>query len=220
MKITILTLFPQMFAPLEHSIIKRARESGKIEIETVDFRAYSKDKHRKVDDYSFSGGAGLVLAAQPIVDCIESVDPKHSAHRIFMTPAAPVLTQKRAVELAAKKHLLILCGHYEGVDQRAIDLCFDEVISIGDYVLTGGELPAMVLVDAVARHVEGVINAESLKRESFSVPLLEHPQYTRPREYRGICVPEVLTSGNHEAIENWKREESIKMTRKHRPEML
>lgn len=222
MKVTILTLFPQMFAPLEQSIIKRARESGKMEIELIDFRAYSKDKHKKVDDYSFSGGAGLVLAAQPIVDCVESVDPKHASHRIFMTPAAKVLTQKRAIELAGKDWLLILCGHYEGVDQRAIDLCFDEVISIGDFVLTGGELPAMVLVDSVSRYVDGVINAESLERESFSSSslALEHPHYTRPREYRGICVPEVLTSGNHAAIEKWKKEASIDVTKKHRPELL
>jgi len=168
-KIDILTLFPQMFSALDHSIVGRARAAGKIEINLIDFRAWSKDKHKKVDDYSFSGGAGLVLCAQPIVDCIETIDPNHESHRIFLTPAAPVLTQQRVKDLAVNhKRLTLLCGHYEGVDQRAIDLCFDEVLSIGDYVLTGGEIPAMVLVDAVARYVDGVINPESLKTESFS----------------------------------------------------
>ena len=219
MKIDILTLFPEMFSGLEHSIIGRARFAGKIEINTIDFRKYSTNKHRKVDDYSFSGGAGLVLAAQPIVDCVETIDPDHKARRIFLTPAAPVLTQARVVELAVKhKWIILLCGHYEGVDQRAIDLCFDEVISIGDYVLTGGELPAMVLVDAVARHIDGVINSESLKNESFTDgDLLEHPQYTRPREYRGLTVPDVLLGGNHAEIEKWKQSASQETTKKYRP---
>ena len=236
MKIDIMTLFPEMFSALEHSIVGRARTTRKIEINLVDFRKYSTDKHKKADDYSFSGGAGLVLCAQPIVDCVESIDPDHKAHRIFLTPAAPVLTQVRVRELAANyKHLLLLCGHYEGVDQRAIDLCFDEVISIGDYVMTGGELPAMVLTDAVARHIDGVINAESLKTESFSNNLslvtchlslqnpsgvLEHPQYTRPREFRGMNVPEVLLSGNHAEIEKWKQNESIRITKEYRPDLL
>jgi len=150
--------------------------------------------------------------AQPIVDCVEAIDPTHAAHRIFLTPAAAVLTQAQVRELAKKDRLLLLCGHYEGVDQRVIDLCFDECISIGEYVLTGGELPAMVLADAVARHVPGIINAESLAHESFSQDFdnnsslsWEHPQYTRPREFRGVIVPEVLLSGNHAEIEKWKR---------------
>jgi len=207
MQIDILTLFPKMFAPLEHSIIKRAADAGKVKINLVDFREYSKDKHRKVDDTPFGGGAGLVLMAQPIVDCVEAIDPKHEAHRIFLTPAAPVLTQKRVRELGVKPRLLLLCGHYEGVDQRAIDLCFDECISIGEYVLTGGELPAMVLVDAVARYVPGVINAESLQTESFSTEkMYEHPQYTKPREFRGKAVPEVLLCGDHGKIKKWRSE--------------
>lgn len=222
MRIDILTLFPQMFSALDHSIVGRARAAGKVEINLVDFRAWSKDKHKKVDDYSFSGGAGLVLAAQPIVDCIEETDPKHQSHRIFLTPAAPVLTQQRVKDLAVNhKWLTLLCGHYEGVDQRAIDLCFDEVLSIGDFVLTGGEIPAMVLVDAVARYVPEVINKESLKNESFSLSpnqdaLLEYPQYTRPREYRGLHVPEVLFSGNHVEIEKWKKQASKEMTKKYK----
>jgi len=219
MRIDILTLFPQMFSALEHSIVGRAKKAGKIEINYIDFRRWSTDKHKRVDDASFSGGAGLVLSAQPIVDCVEAIDPNHESHRIFLTPAAPVLTQQRVKELAVNhKRLTLLCGHYEGVDQRAIDLCFDEVISIGDYVLTGGEIPAMVLVDAVARYVDGVISAESLKNESFAESnLLEHPQYTRPREFRGLHVPEVLVGGNHAEIEKWKKQASIEVAKKHRP---
>jgi tRNA (guanine37-N1)-methyltransferase len=221
-----------MFSALDHSIVGRARKAGKLEINLVDFREWSTDKHKKVDDYSYSGGAGLVLSAQPIVDCIQAIDPDHQSHRIFLTPAAPVLTQERIKQIAVNhKRLTLLCGHYEGVDQRAIDLCIDEVVSIGDYVLTGGEIPAMVLVDAVARYVEGVINPESLVNESFSPSLrggttkqsqtdpqvlLEHPQYTRPREFRGLTVPEVLLGGNHAEIEKWKREQSITVTKKYR----
>ena len=212
-----------MFSALDHSIIKRARDAGKLEINLVDFREFSHDKHKKVDDYSFSGGAGLVLMAQPIVDCIAKTDPTHQAHRIFLTPAAPVLTQQKVVELSRKPRLILLCGHYEGVDQRAIDLCCDEVLSVGDYVLTGGEIPAMVLTDAVARHCEGVINPESLKNESFQgggggerPALLEHPQYTRPREFRGLTVPEVLLSGNHAEIAKWKQQASEQVTKKWR----
>ncbi|MCL2755976.1 MAG: tRNA (guanosine(37)-N1)-methyltransferase TrmD [Firmicutes bacterium] len=212
MKITILTLFPQMFSGIEHSIIKRARENGKVEISLVDFREYTKDKHKKVDDIPYGGGNGMVIMAEPIVECIEAIDPKHQAHRIFLTPAAPTLTQKRVTQLSQKKNLLILCGHYEGVDQRAIDLCFDETISIGEYVLTGGEIAAMVLVDAVARYVDGVITKGSLDNESHTNGMLEHPQYTRPREYRGMQVPEVLLNGNHKEIEKWKTEQSEKIT--------
>ncbi|MCL2847108.1 MAG: tRNA (guanosine(37)-N1)-methyltransferase TrmD [Firmicutes bacterium] len=213
MKITILSLFPQMFAPLEHSIIRRARDAGHLQIEIVDFRDYTTDKHRRVDDIAFGGGAGMVLSAQPIVDCVMAVDPNHTAHRIFLTPAAKTLTQDRVVELSKKSHLLLLCGHYEGVDQRAIDLCFDEVLSIGEYVLTGGEIPAMVVVDAVARYVDGVISPESLENESHTNGMLEHPQYTRPREFRGLTVPDVLLSGNHAAIKKWQADESARITK-------
>jgi len=215
MQIDILTLFPDMFSALNHSIVKRARDKGVLKINLINFRDFSTNKHKKVDDYSFSGGAGLVLSAQPIVDCIESIDPNHEAHRIFLTPAAPVLTQSRIREIASQhSRLILLCGHYEGVDQRAIDLCIDEVVSIGDYVLTGGEIPAMVLVDAVSRYVDGVINAESLVNESHTNGQLEHPQYTRPREFRGLTVPDVLLSGNHAEIEKWKKSESERVTKK------
>lgn len=209
-----------MFAPLEQSIIGRARASGKIEINIVNFRDFTNDKHKRVDDTAFGGGAGMVIMAQPVVDCIEFIDPNHDATRIFLTPAAPVLTQAKAIALSQKKHIILLCGHYEGVDQRAIDLCIDEVISIGDYVLTGGELAAMVLTDAVARHVDGVISSESLVNESFSNPdnlqLLEHPQYTKPREFRGLAVPDVLLNGNHAEIQKWKVQQSKHVTKKYR----
>ena len=206
MKITILSLFPEMFAPLKHSILKRATDSGAVSIDIIDFREYSTDKHRKVDDVAFGGGAGMVLMCQPIIDCIESLDPDHHAHRIYLTPAAPRLTHQKVVELSKKSDVIMLCGHYEGIDQRIIELAIDECVSIGDYVLTGGELPAMVLTDAIVRHIPGVISADSLIHESHTEPnTWEHPHYTRPREYRGKAVPEVLLSGNHAQIEKWRK---------------
>ncbi len=214
MRWTILTLFPEMFTPLQTSILGRATKAGKLQIELVNFRDYSTDKHRKVDDNSYSPGAGLVLSCQPIYDCLQAIDPEHKAHRIFMTPAAPILTQNRVVELSQYEHIIILCGHYEGVDQRVIDACFDEVISIGEFVLTGGEIPAMVLVDAVSRYVDGVINKDSLTMESYVDGKLEYPQYTRPRVWNGMAVPEVLFSGNHAAIQKWKDEASADVTEK------
>ena len=212
MRFDILTIFPEMFEPLRQSIIGRGVKAGHIEINYVNFREYTTNKHRRVDDSPFGGGAGLVLTAQPIVDCIEAIDPKHEAHRIFMTPAAPVFTQKRAVELSKKSRIIILCGHYEGVDQRAIDICMDEVLSIGNFVLTGGELPAMCVVDAVARQVPGVLKAESLDNESFTHgdDYHEAPQYTRPRSFRGKDVPEILLSGNHKNIKTWQRRDEKK----------
>lgn len=204
-----------MFAPLESSIIARAAKAEKIKIDVVNFRDYSTNKHHKVDDYSYSPGAGLVLTCQPIYDCLQAIDPDHRAHRVFMTPAAPVLTQKRVMALAKYPEIIILCGHYEGVDQRVIDACFDEVISIGKFVLTGGEIPAMVLVDAVSRYVDGVINQESLQSESYLDDKLEYPQYTRPREWQGRTVPEVLLSGNHAAIRKWKDAASAAVSKKY-----
>lgn len=201
MNITVLTLFPEMFAPLFESVIGRAVNGGKLNIKIVNIRDYAENKHFKCDDYPFGGGAGMVMMPQPIGSAIEAADPDHRAHRIYMSPRGRVFTQKRAVELSELGDLLILCGHYEGVDQRVIDLYIDEELSVGDYVLTGGELPAMVVCDCVARYVEGVISGESLKDESFSAGLLEYPQYTRPAVYKGLSVPEVLLSGNHE---RWK----------------
>ena len=220
MNITVLTLFPEMFAPLFESVIGRAVNGGKLNIKIVNIRDYAENKHFKCDDYPFGGGAGMVMMPQPIGSAIEAADPDHRAHRIYMSPRGRVFTQKRAVELSRLGDLPILCGHYEGVDQRVIDLYIDEELSVGDYVLTGGELPAMVVCDCVARYVEGVISGESLKDESFSAGLLEYPQYTRPAVYKGLSVPEVLLSGNHEKVDAWRREQSLEITRKNRPDLL
>lgn len=220
MNITVLTLFPEMFAPLFESVIGRAVSGGKLNIKIINIRDYAENKHFKCDDYPFGGGAGMVMMPQPIGSAIEAADPDHRAHRIYMSPRGRVFTQKRAVELSRLGDILILCGHYEGVDQRVIDLYIDEELSVGDYVLTGGELPAMVVCDCVARYVEGVISGESLKDESFSAGLLEYPQYTRPAVYKGLSVPEVLLSGNHEKVEKWRREQSLEITRKNRPDLL
>ena len=220
MNITVLTLFPEMFAPLFESVIGRAVSGVKLNIKIVNIRDYAENKHFKCDDYPFGGGAGMVMMPQPIGSAIEAADPDHRAHRIYMSPRGRVFTQKRAVELSRLGDLLILCGHYEGVDQRVIDLYIDEELSVGDYVLTGGELPAMVVCDCVARYVEGVISGESLKDESFSAGLLEYPQYTRPAVYKGLSVPEVLLSGNHEKVDAWRREQSLEITRKNRPDLL
>ena len=220
MKITILTLFPEMFTALTQSILGRALKSGKFSVDIVDIRDYTEDKHLKCDDYPFGGGAGMVMMAQPIGSAIEAVDPDHKARRIYLSPKGKTFRQEKVFELVEEEHLVLLCGHYEGVDQRAIDLFIDEEISIGDYVLTGGELPAMVVVDCVARYVEGVLSPESLVQESFSENLLEYPQYTRPVEYRGLTVPEVLRSGNHAEIDKWRRAQAEAVTRKMRPDLL
>lgn len=220
MKITILTLFPEMFAPLASSIIGRAAESGKININIVNIRDYSQDKHLKCDDYPFGGGAGMVMMPQPIASAISAVDPEHVARRIYMSPKGRVFSQQKAFELSALDDILLLCGHYEGVDQRVLDMYIDEEISIGDYVLTGGELPAMVVCDAVARYVDGVLAAGSLVDESFADGGLEYPQYTRPAVFNGVSVPDVLLSGDHAKIAKWRREEGRKLTKKLRPDLL
>ncbi len=220
MKITILTLFPEMFSALGASILGRAQKEKKLELEIVDIRDYTEDKHKKCDDYPFGGGAGMVMMAQPIGSAIEAVDPGHGARRIYLSPKGRTLRQEHIFRLAEEEHLVLLCGHYEGVDQRAIDLFIDEEISIGDYVLTGGELPAMVLVDCVSRYIDGVISPSSLVDESFSDGLLEYPQYTRPVEYRGLSVPEVLRGGNHAEIDKWRHEQALKITEKNRPDLL
>ncbi len=220
MKIDILTLFPEMFAPMQASILGRAQKEGKLTINAVNIRDYTKDKHLKCDDYPFGGGAGMVMTPQPIGSAIEALDPQHKARRIYLSPKGEVFRQQKVFQLLEYEHLILLCGHYEGVDQRVIDLFIDEEISIGDYVLTGGELPAMVIADCVARYADGVLNAASLVQESFSENLLEYPQYTRPVEYRGLAVPEVLRSGNHAEIDKWRREQAEKLTREKRPDML
>ena len=220
MKITVLTLFPEMFAPLKESIIGRAVDGGKLQIEIVNIRDYSEDKHKKCDDYPFGGGAGMVIMPQPVGSAVNAVDPEHKALRIYTSPKGETLTQQKVLKLARCGDIVILCGHYEGVDQRALDMYFDEEISIGDYVLTGGELPSMVICDSVARYVDGVLAAGSLVDESFSDGLLEYPQYTRPAVYNGVGVPEVLLSGNHAEIDKWRKGQSEKLTKERRPDLL
>lgn len=222
MKIDILTLFPEMFVPLKSSIIGRAIENGILDIRITDIRNYTLDKHHKCDDYPFGGGAGMVMLPQPIYDAVNAVDPERNSLRIYMSPKGKTLNMPLVKQIASEKRdLLLLCGHYEGVDQRVLDLCFDEEISIGDYVLTGGELPAMVLVDSVARYVDGVLGSESsVIEETFSDNTLEYPQYTRPQIFQGIAVPEVLLSGHHANIEKWRKDQSRMLTKKLRPDLL
>ncbi len=220
MRIDILTLFPEMFAPLKESIIGRAVEKEKIQINIHDIRDYTENKHKKCDDYPFGGGAGMVMTAQPIASCIDAIDLEHKAHRIFMSPKGETFSQSKVKSLIEREHIILLCGHYEGIDQRVIDLYIDEEISIGDYVLTGGELPAMVVTDALSRYVDGVISESSLSEESFSNGLLEYPQYTRPQVFKGVKVPDVLLSGNHAEVEKWRKEQSINYTKLKRPDLL
>ena len=224
MKIAVLTIFPEMLeGVLSTSILGRAREEGLLRVEAVDIRPYSSRKHKNTDDYPFGGGAGMVMTAQPIVDAVEDLRKRgYTGKCLYMSPRGKTLTQQDVVEIAEHEdNLILLCGHYEGVDQRAIDLVVDEEISIGDYVLTGGELPALVLIDAVARHLPGVLGSgESAQDESFSGGMLEYPQYTRPRVFRGQEVPEVLLSGNHAEIEAWRREQALRVTRERRPDLL
>lgn len=220
MKITVLTLFPEMFTPLKTSIIGRAVNTDKFQLEIKNIRDYALNKHSKCDDYPFGGGAGMVMMPQPIGSAIESIDPLHKAHRIYLSPKGETLKQDKVFSLVQYEELILLCGHYEGVDQRAIDMYIDEEISIGDYVLTGGELPAMVLCDCIARYVDGVLSAGSLVDESFSAGGLEYPQYTRPAVYNGVSVPEVLLSGDHAKIDEWRRAEALKITKQRRPDLL
>lgn len=219
MKIDILTLFPEAFAPLKTSILGRAEESGILEINVVDIRQFSKDKHKKCDDYPFGGGAGMLMTVQPLFDAIKSVYTEKSKI-IFPSPIGKTLNTKKAEELSKFDHLIFVCGHYEGVDERIFQLFDIEQISIGDYILTGGELPTMVIIDCLARFVDGVISKESLQNESFSNGLLEYPQFTRPQEFMGLKVPDVLISGNHQEVEKWRKEQSFKRTKALRSDLL
>lgn len=220
MTINVLTLFPDMFSALGHSVIGRAMENGVVDIKVTDIRDFSADKHRKCDDYPYGGGAGMVMTPQPIYDAVAAVDPHHICRRIFLSPKGKTLSVSIAKELATESNLLFLCGHYEGVDQRAVDLCVDEELSIGDYVLTGGELAAMVTIDALLRFVPNVLGSdESAVDESFSDSSLEYPQYTRPRVFMGLEVPEVLVSGHHENVEKWRRLKSREITHALRPDL-
>ncbi len=222
MKIKVLTLFPEMFDCLKSSVIGRAIDGGKLQFEAVDIRAYSKDRHHKCDDYPFGGGAGMVMMPQPIFDAFQAVDPERKSRRIYMSPKGRRLSDSVARELASEnRDLILLCGHYEGVDQRVIELCIDDELSIGDYVLTGGELAAMVTVDALARFLPGVLGCEQSSRdESFASNRLEYPQYTRPAEFMGIKVPDVLLSGHHANVDKWRREQADTITALLRPDIM
>lgn len=219
MRITIATIFPEMFDGfISTSIIKKAVLKKLVEIDTVDIRAFTNDKHRRVDDYPFGGGQGLVMMAQPVIDAINSVKTPVSKV-IYLTPVGEVFAQPKVKEFVLHEHIILLCGHYEGIDERImehVDIC----LSIGDYVLTGGEVAAMVVTDAIVRLVDGVIAEASHQQESFEGDLLEYPQYTRPADYMGKTVPEVLLSGNHEVIRKWRLKESIRKTRQYRPDLL
>mgnify|MGYP001851265454 FL=1 len=219
MKFDVLTLFPEMFETLNQSILGKAQEKKLIDINLINIRDFSKDKHKKVDDTPYGGGAGMVMKADIVYDAYKSVKtPKTKL--IYLTPQGKTLNQKKVEELSKEEHLVLLCGHYEGIDQRVIDKIVDEEISIGDYVLTGGEIPAMVLIDSVSRYIEGVIKNDSTKEESFSQGLLEYPQYTRPEIFQGEKVPEILLSGHHQKIDKWRKEQAIKITLEKRPDLI
>lgn len=220
MKISVLTIFPEMLEPLKHSILGRAIQNGIIELEIINIRDYSQSKHKNTDDYPFGGGAGMLMMPQPILDCMDSVCPSGEAYKICLSPRGRLFNSDIAQELAQKEQLILLCGHYEGIDQRVIDL-MDEELSIGDYVLTGGEPAAIVVIDCISRFIGGVLgSAKSAHEDSFSDGLLEFPQYTRPAEIRGMRVPEVLLSGNHAKISQWRREQQLVITRRNRPDLL
>ena len=218
----ILTIFPDIFAPVfNESILKRAQEKKKVQIRVHDLRSYSQDKHKKVDDRPFGGGPGMVMTPQPIFDAVKRIKGRRKATVLMMCPGGTPLTQQKARALAQQRNLILICGHYEGVDERVRQTVVDESLSVGDYVLTGGELPAMIVVDAVTRLVPGVLGQEaSLEDESFEKGLLEYPHYTRPADFRGMKVPEVLLSGHHADIVRWRHEQSVKRTKKIRPELL
>lgn len=224
MRFDVLTLFPDMFnAVLGDSIVGRAQAAGLLEFNFVNIRDFSANKHKKTDDYPYSGGGGMLMTPQPIYDAYKSItaDCEEKPHTIFMSPQGQVFNQKKAVELAGYDRLVFLCGHYEGVDQRVLDMLVDEEISVGDFVLTGGELPAMTVIDAVARMIPGVLaDKSSYTNESHFSGLLEYPQYTRPEEFMGVKIPEVLISGHHKNIEIWKRHKALEATLKKRPDML
>ncbi len=221
MKIDVATLFPEAFDGLKVGIVGKALAKGLFELDLHNIRDYSTDKHRRCDDYPFGGGAGMLMTPQPLHDCINAVDPERRARRIYLSPKGQTLTQSKVVELSRQEALFFVCGAYEGVDQRVIDLDIDEELSIGDYVLTGGELAAMVAINAISRYIPGVLGSEqSTEEESFSDGLLEYPQYTRPAVFNGVAVPDVLLSGNHAEVDKWRRAQQLELTRKLRPDLL
>ena len=219
MKFNVLTLFPEMFSALDESIIGRGKEKGLIDINLINIRDFSKDKHKKVDDTPYGGGAGMVMEPTVVYDAYKSIKDEN-AKVIYMSPQGKTLNQQIVQDLAKEESIILLCGHYEGIDQRVIDEIVDEEISIGDYVLTGGELPAMVLIDSVSRYVKGVLKENSVQEESFANGLLEYPQYTRPEVFLDKKVPEVLLSGHHENIKKWRRNQALINTYLKRPDLL
>lgn len=224
MRIDILTLFPEMCnAYLSESIIGRARKAGKVEIECTDIREYTKDKHRRVDDTPYGGGMGMIMQVEPVYDCYAAICENLGTkpHLIYLTPQGKTLTQERVKELSKLDNIALLCGHYEGIDERVIEELQPEEISVGDYVLTGGELPALILADSISRLLPGVLSDdECFEEESHFSSLLEYPQYTRPYEWKGRTVPDVLLTGHHENVNKWRREQSLKRTLERRPDML
>lgn len=221
MKFTTLTLFPEFIESIKnYSIIRRAIENGLISVESINIRDFAINKHGQVDDYPYGGGQGMVMMVEPVYKAIESVKTENS-HVVFLSPQGKVLNQELIKDLSKKEHLVLLCGHYEGIDERIIENYIDEELSIGDYVLTGGEIPAMVLIDSVSRMIDGVLaSSEAYEDESHMDGLLEYPQYTRPQEFMGLKVPDVLLSGNHQEIEKYRREMSILQTKKKRPDLF
>ena len=222
MRFDVLTLFPEMFEIMNSSIIGRAIQNKIIELNLINFREFSKDKQKHVDDTPYGGGAGMVIRPEPIYDAYQNIVSRLTKKPkvIYLSPRGKVFNQKMAKDLAKEEHLILLCGHYEGIDQRVIDMIVDEEISVGDYVLTGGELPAMIVIDAVSRNIEGVLKEESIDEESFNNDLLEYPQYTRPEEFMGMKVPEVLLSGHHANIEEWRKNKSLEITKNRRPDLI
>ena len=222
MRFDVLTHFPEMFDAVKTSIVGRAMNNNLIDLNLINFREFSTDKQKHVDDCPYGGGAGMVIKPEPVYDAYKSIlnDLDYKPKVIYMSPQGKVLTQQIARDLSKENHLILLCGHYEGIDQRVLDEIVDEEISIGDYVLTGGELPAMVLIDAVSRNVKGVIKDESVEDESFSDGYLEYPHYTRPEVFLGRKVPDILLSGHHANIEKWRREQSIEITKRKRPDLI
>ena len=222
MRIDVITIFPEMFAPiLNESIVKRAQAKKKVSIHIHDLREYTDDKHKKVDDRPFGGGPGMVMMAKPIFDAVKTIKGRRKAKVVLLCPTGKPLRQPAVKKYANERNLILICGHYEGIDDRLNDMVIDERLSIGDYVLTGGELPAMVLIDCVVRLLPGVLGrAESLTDESFENNLLDYPQYTRPANFRGKKIPNVLLSGNHKAINKWRNEQSCIRTKKNRPDLI
>ena len=220
MKFDVLTLFPEMFEPIKQSIIGKATEKELIEINLINIRDFSENKHKKVDDTPYGGGAGMVMMPDVVYKAYLSIKDRENAKVIYLSPKGKTLNQAKVETLSKEEHIILLCGHYEGIDQRVIDEIVNEEISIGDYVLTGGEIPAMVLIDSVSRYIEGVLKDESIREESFSNGLLEYPQYTRPEVFLNKKVPEVLLSGHHENIKKWREEQALKITKQKRPDLL